>query len=234
LIGYHAHLGSQLFDEETMAVAIESIVSFASDVRTACGVTPEAISPGGGFGIAYLDGESEANLEQWAKRIGETMRSACERYKLPLPLMTLEPGRAIVGPSAITLYRVGSSKTIPGVRKYVSVDGGMADNIRPTLYDARYTAEIANRLGDNEIERVTIAGKYCESGDILIDGIELPKLVRGDLLAVPATGAYCLPMASNYNHSPRPAVILVSNGKSRLIRRRESYEDLLAAEIGLD
>jgi diaminopimelate decarboxylase len=234
LIGYHAHLGSQLFDEETMAVAIASIVSFASDVRSAFGVTPEVISPGGGFGIAYLDGESEADLQAWAKRIGEAMRTACERYDVPVPLMTLEPGRAIVGPSAITLYRVGSSKAIPEVRKYVSVDGGMADNIRPTLYDARYTAEIANRTGGEAIETVTIAGKYCESGDILIEGIELPKLMRGDLLAVPATGAYCLPMASNYNHSPRPAVVLISNGKSRLIRRRESYADLLAAEIGLD
>jgi diaminopimelate decarboxylase len=234
LIGYHAHLGSQLFDEETMAVAIDEIVAFAAEMNAAHGVVPKVISPGGGFGIAYLSGESDADLNAWAKRIGDAMNAATERHGLPRPLLTVEPGRSIVGPAAITLYRVGASKEIPGVRKYVSVDGGMADNIRPTLYGARYTAEIANRAASGPTETVTIAGKYCESGDILIDGIDLPKLERDDLLAVPATGAYCLSMASNYNHSPRPAVVLVSDGKSRLIRRRETYADLIASEIGLE
>jgi diaminopimelate decarboxylase len=152
---------------------------------------------------------------------------------LPLPELVIEPGRAIVGPAAVTLYRVGAMKTIAGVRRYVSVDGGMADNIRPTLYGATYAVALANRAGegDEQEETVTIAGKFCESGDILIRDARLPRLETGDLLALPATGAYCMAMASNYNLTPRPAVVLVGGGQARLIRRRETYADLLAAEV---
>lgn len=231
LVGYHAHLGSQLFDADTMRVAIEAMVEFAAEMRDRFGVTPREISPGGGFGIAYEAGESEAVFEDWANIIGSALSHSCDRHGLPLPELAVEPGRAIVGPSAVALYRVGSMKDIPGVRRYVSVDGGMADNIRPTLYGARYTAAIANRAEDEPRKRVTIAGKYCESGDVLIEDIELPELVSGDLLAVPAVGAYCLAMASNYNQALRPAVVLVKDGVARLIRRRETYEDLVVTEV---
>jgi diaminopimelate decarboxylase len=233
LVGYHAHLGSQLFDADTMRVAIDVMIEFAAAMRQRHGVTPRVVSPGGGFGIAYGEGESEADFDDWAAAVASTMTAACERSGLPLPELAVEPGRAIVGPSAVALYRVGAIKNIPGVRRYVSVDGGMADNIRPTLYGARYTAALANRAETGPWQRVTIAGKYCESGDVLIEDVALPELASGDLLAVPSAGAYCLAMASNYNHALRPAVVLVKEGAVRLVRRRETYEDLVATEVTL-
>jgi len=233
LVGYHAHLGSQLFDADTMRVAMTVIVEFAAEMRDRHGFAPREISPGGGLGIAYGEGEAEANFDAWAKAIAGSLIDACQRHQLPLPELAVEPGRTIVGPSAVALYRVGAIKEIPGVRRYVSVDGGMADNIRPTLYGARYTADLANRAESGPTAPVTIAGKYCESGDLLIERIELPELVPGDLLAVPASGAYCLAMASNYNHALRPAIVLVNDGEARLIRRRETYEDLVATEVNL-
>lgn len=233
LAGYHAHLGSQLFDAETMRVAIDAMIDFAAEMRQRHGVTPREFSPGGGYGIAYGEGDPEAGIDEWAKVIADSLIDACNRHDLPLPELAVEPGRSIVGPSAVALYRVGATKDIPGVRRYVSVDGGMADNIRPSLYGAHYTAAIANRAESGPKQRVTIAGKYCESGDILIQDVELPELNPGDLLAVPAAGAYCLAMASNYNHALRPAVVLAKDGDARLIRRRETYQDLIATEVDL-
>lgn len=231
LAGYHAHLGSQLFDPDTMRVAMKGMVEFAARMRDEHGVTPREISPGGGFGIAYTEGEPEAAFDEWAKVVGNALADACSRHRLPLPELAVEPGRSIVGPAGVALYRVGAIKDIPGVRRYAAVDGGMADNIRPSLYGARYTAAIANRAEHGPTERIAIAGKFCEAGDILIEAIELPTLVPGDLLALPAAGAYCLAMASNYNHALRPAVVLVKDGNARLIRRRERYEDLIATEV---
>jgi diaminopimelate decarboxylase len=233
LVGYHAHLGSQLFDAETMRVAIEVMIRFAAEMRDHHGVTPREFSPGGGYGIAYTERDAEANVDDWANVIADSLTDSCTRRLLPLPELAVEPGRTIVGSAAVALYRVGAIKDIPGVRHYVSVDGGMADNIRPSLYGARYTAAVANRAGSGPDATVTIAGKYCESGDILIEDIELPELRSGDLLAVPAAGAYCLAMASNYNHALRPAVVLVRDGDARLIRRRETYDDLIAMEVNL-
>jgi diaminopimelate decarboxylase len=172
-------------------------------------------------------------FDEWAMVLAGALTSACQRHGLPLPELAVEPGRSIVGPAAVALYRVGAIKEIAGVRHYVSVDGGMADNIRPALYGARYTAEVANRAATGPTRRVTIAGKYCESGDILIEEIDLPELATGDILAVPAAGAYCLAMASNYNHALRPAVVLVNDGDARPIRRRETYDDLVATEVSL-
>ncbi|MGH2557942.1 MAG: diaminopimelate decarboxylase family protein, partial [Thermomicrobiales bacterium] len=231
LDGFHAHIGSQLFDAHAYELTAETLVSLATEMRNRHGVEPDILSPGGGFGIAYQEGDEDAALGELAAVIGTTLRTACERAHLTLPELIVEPGRYIIGPAALALYRVGSRKAIPDVRTYVSVDGGMADNIRPALYGARYQAALANRIGDGPVERVTIAGKYCESGDILIPDVNLPSLRRGDLLAMPAVGAYCLPMASNYNLSPRPAVILVGDGHARLIRRRETFDDVLAREI---
>lgn len=231
LIGYHAHIGSQLLDPSTYRKTVEAMVLFAVEMRNRHGVAPRVISPGGGFGIAYGSGDVEAAVEAWATTAADVLTDACAAAALPLPELVVEPGRAIVGPAGVALYRVGAIKDIPGVRRYVSVDGGMADNIRPALYGAAYTAEPAGRPATGPAETVTIAGKYCESGDLLIENIALPPLEPGNLLAVPAAGAYCLAMASNYNLTPRPAVVMVEDGAARLIRRRETYADLLRCDL---
>lgn len=231
LAGFHVHLGSQLFDPSATKLAVRRLVEFAARMRDAYGVETRVISPGGGFGIAYTEKDEETVFEAWAKAAGSEMVAACEEHGLPLPELTVEPGRSIVGPAAVALYRVGASKRIEGVRHYVAVDGGMADNIRPALYGAVYTAEIVNRNAAGSVSEVTIAGRYCESGDILIKDARLPELRPGDLLAMPSAGAYALPMASNYNAMPRPAAVLVGNGRARLIRRRETYADVFTSEV---
>ena len=231
LDGYHCHIGSQLFDSGSYDAAIRLLLGFAAAMRDQHGVVPRVLSPGGGFGIAYLTGQEEPAIEAWAERTARIVAEGCDRRGLPPPRLVVEPGRAIVGPAGVAVYRVGAIKSIPGVRTYVSVDGGMADNIRPALYGARYSVALANRPEAKSAAPVTIAGKYCESGDLLIENAELPPLAAGDVLALPAAGAYCLAMASNYNMAPRPAVILVLDGQARLIRRRETYDDLLAHEV---
>lgn len=228
--GYHAHLGSQLFDVEAPALAVKRILDFAGAMRDRHGLVPDVISPGGGLGIAYRDEDTEMDVEAWVSATAAATIDACASHNLPLPELVFEPGRWIVGPAGVALYRSGSRKRIEGVRTYVSVDGGMSDNIRPTLYDAEYTAALASRAGGTDRETVTIAGKYCESGDILIRDIDLPALQPGDLIAIPAAGAYCIPMGSNYNLALRPAVVLVNEGEANLIRRRETYDDLLALD----
>lgn len=231
LRGYHAHVGSQLFDSAAYAMAVGTLLAFAAEMRDRHGVVPEIISPGGGFGIAYERDQAAAPVEQWAAGAARAVRDGCARYGLREPELVIEPGRSLVGRAGVALYTVGTIKPIPGVRTFVSVDGGMADNIRPTLYGATYHVELANRAMSGDHAAVTIAGKYCESGDILIERAMLPDVVAGDLLALPATGAYCLAMASNYNLATRPAVVMVVDGEARLIRRRESYADLLVNEI---
>jgi len=232
LAGLHAHVGSQLFDAEATIAAISELLDFAAAMRDRHGLVLEHLSPGGGFGIAYVDGDAPPSVNEWARMTGDAVKEGCEARDLPLPVLTVEPGRAIAGPAGVALYTVGSTKVIPGIRTYVSVDGGMADNIRPSLYDARYSAALANRAGTSG-EAVTIAGKFCESGDLLIEDVNLPALEPGDLVAVPAAGAYTLAMASNYNMAPRPAVVLVGGGNARVIRRRETYQDLVRCDIPL-
>jgi diaminopimelate decarboxylase len=231
LVGLHAHVGSQLFDPEATTTAIDELLAFATAMRDRHGFVLEHLSPGGGFGIAYTDAEQPMAREEWATRIAEAVRDGCAAHRLDHPTLTVEPGRAIVGPAGVALYTLGAVKDLPGIRTYVSVDGGMADNIRPTLYDARYVAAIANREADGPIQPVTIAGKFCESGDVLIEDIHLPALSPGDLLAIPGAGAYTLSMASNYNFAPRPAVVLVSAGEHRVIRRRETFDDLVRCDV---
>ena len=227
LVGYHAHIGSQIFESASYVETIDELLAFAAAMRERHGVAMRELSPGGGYGIAYLPGEEPADVESWAGVIADAVKERCAKWGLPVPALTVEPGRSIIGPAGVALYTIGAIKTIPGVRTYVSIDGGMADNIRPALYGARYHAEIANRCGHDASEPVTIAGKYCESGDLLIERVELPPVQAGDLLAIPAAGAYCLAMASNYNLAPRPAAVLVRDGEARLIRERESYADLV-------
>lgn len=227
LLGYHAHIGSQIFESDAYIAAIDELVAFAASMKAEFGVEMEHLSPGGGFGIAYLDHEEPKTPFYWAKVLTGALREACARHDMPEPVLTIEPGRSIVGPAGVALYTVGSIKEIPGVRTYVAVDGGMADNIRPSLYDAEYTASIANWDAEVSGERdVAIVGKYCESGDILIEHISLPDVQVGDLVALPASGAYCLPMASNYNGSLRAAVLLVSPEAVRIMKERETYDDL--------
>lgn len=235
LLGYHAHIGSQLFESDAYIAAIDELVAFAASMKAELGVEMQHLSPGGGFGIAYLDNEEPKPASFWAKVISKALRDACERHGVPEPILTIEPGRSIVGPAGVAVYTVGSVKAIPGVRTYVAVDGGMADNIRPSLYDAGYTASIANRSAQVSGERdVAVVGKYCESGDILIEHISLPDVQVGDIIALPACGAYCLPMASNYNGSLRPAVLLVSPTTVRIMKHRETYDDLLRHDPALE
>lgn len=231
LAGYHAHVGSQLFDADASIDAIGELLEFAARMRNQHGVELEQLSPGGGFGIAYTNGDMPPEPTQWAQLIADAVTQGCESRTLPVPIVIVEPGRSIAGPAGVAVYRVGTRKEISGVRTYVSVDGGMADNIRPSLYEAVYTADIANREGGSSRETVTIAGKYCESGDILIESVDLPRLEQDDTLAIPASGAYCLAMASNYNMSLRPAVVMVKDGITRVIRRRETFEDLLRLDL---
>lgn len=231
LAGYHTHLGSQLFDPPALAAGVDALLGFAADMRDRYGIEPSIISPGGGFGIPYETGDAETAVRSWAKSLTDALRNGCQRRGLAEPELIIEPGRSIAGPAAVTLYRVGPVKEIPGVRRFVAVDGGMADNIRPALYSARYEAAIANRKAAGPDREQAIVGKYCESGDILIERAMMPEIATGDLLALPATGAYCLAMASNYNFAIRPAVVLIKKGQVRLIRRRETYEDLLRLEV---
>jgi diaminopimelate decarboxylase len=234
LMGYHAHVGSQIFDPELVGETIAAVMAFAVRVHSRFGVAPRVVIPGGGFGVADDASGADVSITEWAKVAAAAMQNACQAHNLEPPTLIGEPGRAIIGPAGIALYAVGARKVSGDGHVYVSIDGGMADNIRPALYGVRYSALLANRqVNDGECETITIAGKYCESGDILIERIELPHLSAGDLLAVPMAGAYCLAMASNYNLSLRPAVVLVKDGAARLIRRRETYDDLLRAEVSL-
>jgi diaminopimelate decarboxylase len=232
LRGYHAHIGSQIFEVEPYLTTVDTLFEFAADMQERFDVTPVQISPGGGLGIQYETSDPDVPIGEFAEQVTQSVRRAVERFDLALPTLTIEPGRSIVGPSGVALYRVGAIKEIPHVRRYVSVDGGMADNIRPALYGARYEAALANR-DSGERAMVTIAGKYCESGDVLIRDIEMISPVAGDLVAIPAAGAYCLAMSSNYNLALRPAVVMVSHGEARLIQRRETYDDLLCRDVGI-
>jgi diaminopimelate decarboxylase len=232
LVGYHAHVGSQIFDPFLVEQTIDAMFAFAAGVHRRRGIAPAVMIPGGGFGVADDASGNDVPIATWASAAAIAVRRGSERYGFVEPELVVEPGRAIIGPAGVALYEVGARKSISGGRTYVSIDGGMADNIRPALYGARYAAELANRNADGEpLENVTVAGKYCESGDVLIENAVLPRLVPGDLLAVPMAGAYCLAMASNYNLSPRSAAVLVNEGHVRLIRRRESYKDMLRAEV---
>lgn len=229
-IGLHFHLGSQLFQLQPYREAIDICFRFAAEMKSRYGFKLEEFSPGGGLAIAYTEDASPPAIAEFAAVISSAILDKSRELDLEPPLLIVEPGRSIVGQAGVALYTVGSTKEIPGVRKYVSVDGGMADNIRPALYGSQYQAVVANKVvGD--LEPVTIAGRFCESGDILIRDIDLPRVEPGDVIAVAGAGAYCLSLASNYNASLQPAIVLVKEGKARLIRRRQSYEDLMSHDV---
>lgn len=223
-IGLHSHIGSQIFELDPYADAVGILLDFAEAMRQKHGFILVDFSPGGGFGIRYQESDDPPAATEFVKTIADAVNS---RELDPVPRLLIEPGRSIIARAGVALYSVGTIKTITGVRTYVSVDGGMADNIRPALYEATYSALLANREETGTPNRVTIAGRYCESGDVLLRDIALPPLARGDILAIPAAGAYHMSMASNYNMVGRPATVLVCKGKSKLTRHRETDEDLL-------
>ena len=230
VIGLHVHIGSQLADFDAQAETIVLLASFAASCRDTLGWTPRVADLGGGFGIRHNLDENAPDAAILAANAVETAGTAFAEAGLPVPQVWLEPGRSLVGGAGVTLYRVGSVKRLPE-RTWVAVDGGMSDNPRPQLYGAAYTALAAARAGEPHTERVSLAGMHCESGDVLIDDVGLPAPARGDLLAVPATGAYTLAMASNYNGVTRPAAVLVGNGTATVIRQRETVDDLLRHEV---
>ncbi len=233
LVGIHSHIGSQIFDTSGFEVAAHRVVGLLAEIRDEHGVELPEIDLGGGLGIAYTSEDDPSDPHTIAKSLREIVGRECRGARLAVPRLSVEPGRAIVGPSACTVYEVGTVKELPGLRTYVSVDGGMSDNVRTALYDAEYSVSLVSRTSDAEPMLSRVVGKHCESGDIVVRDAFLPADVApGDLLAVPATGAYCRSMANNYNHALRPPVVAVRGGEARVIIRRETEEDLLRLDVG--
>jgi diaminopimelate decarboxylase len=233
LRGLHSHIGSQIFDASGFEVSARRVLALQAQIRDARGVELPEIDLGGGFGIAYTTQDDPSSPADLAERMLKIVDDECAALDLATPKLSIEPGRAIVGPAMFTLYEVGTVKDVDGLRTYVSVDGGMSDNIRTALYDASYSATVAGRASTADPILARVVGKHCESGDIVVKDEFLPADVQpGDLLAVPGTGAYCRSMASNYNHVPRPPVVAVRGGEARVIVRRETEADLLALDVG--
>jgi diaminopimelate decarboxylase len=233
LRGLHSHIGSQIFDTDAFEVAAKRVLGLQADIRSSYGIEPPELDLGGGFGIAYTTQDDPRRPAELADALRRIVKEDCDALGLAVPRLSFEPGRAVVGPAVFTLYEVGTVKDVDGIRTYVSVDGGMSDNIRTALYDASYSATIAGRASAAPPMLARVVGKHCESGDIVVKDEFLPADVQpGDLLAVPGTGAYCRSMASNYNHVPRPPVVAVSDGTARVIVRRETEDDLLALDVG--
>jgi diaminopimelate decarboxylase len=233
LAGLHSHIGSQIFDTDGFEAAARRVLSLAVRIRDEHGIVISELNLGGGLGIAYTPDDDPADVKVIAQNLHEIVRSQCAAAGLAMPRLTVEPGRAIAGPGTVTLYEVGTVKDVDGLRTYVSVDGGMSDNIRTALYDAEYTCVLASRESAAPPMLSRIVGRHCESGDIVVRDSYLPSdVVPGDLITVAATGAYCRSMASNYNHVARPAVVAVRDGAARLLLRRETIDDLLRLDAG--
>ena len=229
--GVHCHIGSQIFDIDPFELAAEVMMNFIRDIKEETGVTITELNLGGGFGIKYLVDDKPEAYENYMDNVAKVVTAKADEYNLPVPFIYIEPGRSIVGATAVTLYTVGSVKKIPGIRNYVSVDGGMVDNPRYILYQSAYEVVCANKINDEKSLTATVAGKCCESGDLIQENVKLPEVEAGDILAVLSTGAYNYSMASNYNRIPRPPVVMVKDGKARLIIKGESYEDIIKNDI---
>ena len=232
LVGFHFHLGSPILETTPYEVAMEIILNFTARMRQKFGSQLSEFSIGGGFAVQYTVDYKVPDVADYAQAITAKLNKIISQMGLSSPRLIIEPGRAIVGQAGIALYKVGAIKEIPDIRKYVCVDGGMSDNIRPALYTARYEAMVANKASSPEHDVVTIAGKLCESGDILVRDANLASVSPGDIIAIPVCGAYCLPMASNYNALLKPAIAIVNNGAAHLIRHRETYQDLMHLDAG--
>ena len=233
LRGLHSHIGSQIFDTSAFELSARRVLALAAQIGARHGVPLPELDLGGGFGIAYTTQDDPSTPGDLAKNLFKIVEDECGQVALPVPRLSIEPGRAIVGPAMFTLYEVGTVKDVDGIRTYVSVDGGMSDNIRTALYDANYSATLASRASGAPPLLARVVGKHCEAGDVVVKDEFLPADVRpGDLVAVPGTGAYCRSMASNYNHVPRPPVVAVRDGRARVLVRRETEADLLALDVG--
>ncbi|MEW8995551.1 diaminopimelate decarboxylase [Clostridium sp.] len=233
LKGLHCHIGSQIFDIEPYKEAVRVMMNLMNSINSHFEINMTELNLGGGFGIYYGEGDDPKTIEEYCSGILNEVEICSRKLQMKTPDIIIEPGRSIVGNSGITLYTIGGVKEIPNIKKYVSVDGGMTDNIRPSLYSAQYQGLIANNVENNEETLVTISGKCCESGDVLINDISLPMVKKGDILAVLSTGAYCYSMSSNYNKIPKAPVVLVGKLGPRLICKRETYEDMLRNELDL-
>lgn len=231
VVGIHCHIGSQIFELEPFKHAADIMTDFMIKIKDELGIEIEKLNLGGGFGIKYVNEDTPVPYDKYIEEVSKVLNTKCNEKGIKLPFVLMEPGRSIVGDAGVTLYTVGTVKDIKNVRKYVSVDGGMADNPRYILYEAEYDAVIANRANDNAQEIVTICGKCCESGDILMKDVKIPKINNGDILAVMSTGAYNYSMSSNYNRLPRPAVVFTSDGTSKIVVKRETYEDVIKNDI---
>jgi diaminopimelate decarboxylase len=232
LTGLHAHIGSQIFDTAGFKLAAHRMVGLLAAIRDEHGVELPELDLGGGLGIAYTSEDAPLDVAEVATRLREIVDKECAQAGLAVPRLAVEPGRAIAGPGTVTVYTVGTVKDLPGLRTYVSVDGGMSDNLRTALYGAHYTARLVSRTSEAPPHTVTLVGKHCESGDIVVHDVALPAdLTPGDLVAVPASGAYHRSMANNYNHVPRPPVVAVRDGEARVIVRRETEDDLLRLDV---
>ncbi len=231
LKGAHCHIGSQIFELEPFELAAQRMIEFMAQVRKETGYVMEELDLGGGFGICYTEKDEALAYDSYMEKVSVVVKQTCERLSFPQPFMMLEPGRSIVGSSGITLYTVGAIKEIPGIRTYAAIDGGMTDNPRYALYQSEYEAVAANKAAEPKSQTVTLAGKCCESGDLLGEHMPIQNLESGDIVAVLSTGAYNYSMASNYNRLCRPAVVMVKDGTSRLIVRRESMEDLIRNDL---
>lgn len=229
-IGLHAHIGSQIFERQPHQDLAAVLVEWMQKAGT-YGLSIQELNIGGGLGIRYTEADDPPSIEEWVKAAAQAIVKACESHQLPLPKLISEPGRSLIGSACVTAYRIGSRKEIPEFRTYVAVDGGMSDNPRPITYQSVYRVVVANRMSEPWQEKVTIAGKHCESGDILIKNAQLPETQAGDILVVMGTGAYNYSMASNYNRLPRPAAVLVNQGEANLILQRETYEDLIRQDL---
>lgn len=229
--GIHAHIGSQIFDVQGFEGVARKLVQIAADWQKRFGFHAQVLNVGGGFGIKYSAEDHPIHPEDFVRAIVDVVKKEVQTYGINMPAIWIEPGRSIVGPAGYTLYTIGSRKNIPGLLPYVSVDGGMGDNIRPALYDAKYEAVLARDPRAQNVEDVRIAGKYCESGDILSDRQPLPATKPGDVIVMLDTGAYDYAMASNYNRNPRPAVVFAENGRDQLVIKRESYDDLTHLDL---
>ncbi len=231
LVGLHCHIGSLINETQPYIEAIDVMLDFASQMERKYGFELEELDLGGGFPVRYTVNSPNVKIAAFAEAIVSRLINRCNALDMPLPSLTIEPGRAIVARAGVALYRVGMTKDISGLKHYISVDGGMADNIRPALYEAEYEAVIANKAAAEDTDTVTIAGKFCESGDILIKEIKLPAAAYGDIIAVPVCGAYCILMASNYNASLKPAIVMVKEGVARIIRKRDTLQDLIRNDL---
>ncbi len=231
LKGFHCHIGSQIFDETAYHSAVTNMIEFLSNIKQRFGFICSELNIGGGFGVYYTEQDKPMELDICLKGILQHIKAEIKKQNLTAPKVMIEPGRAIIANAGTTLYEAGGIKQTYGGKQYIFINGGMTDNLRTAMYDAKYEAVIANKLSDTETEIYTIAGKCCESGDIIIRDIKLPRAERGDIIAVLSTGAYNYSMASNYNKIPKPAVVFVKNNKARLVVKRETYEDIIRNDI---